>query len=60
MRSINLWLVTAEDAVDDKTDHKDKVEDSSVSDDSDAPVRLQPESRGALQKKLNEDLGRGQ
>ena len=53
--SIKLWLDTADDAVDGKTDHKDEVEDSRGSDDSDAPVRLHPQSRAALTKKLKED-----
>ena len=50
-----LWLDTARDGVNDKKDHRDKGEDSGASDDSDAPVRLHPESRGALQKNLKED-----
>ena len=53
--SIKLWLVTADDAVDGKTDDKDEVEESQGSDESDAPVRLHPQSRAALTKKLKED-----
>ena len=53
--SIKLWLDTADDAVGGKTDDKDEVEESRGSDDSDAPVRLHPQSRAALTKKLKED-----
>ena len=53
--SIKLWLNTADNAVDGKTDDKDEVEESRRSDDSDAPVRLHPQSRAALTKKLKED-----
>ena len=53
--SIKLWLDTADDAVDGRTDDKDEVEESRGSDDSDAPVRLHPPPRAALTKKLEED-----
>ena len=53
--SIKLWLDTAANAVDGKMDYKDEVEESQGSDDSDAPVRLHPQSRAALTKKLTED-----
>ena len=53
--SMKLLVDTAKNALDGKTDHKDKVEDSGGSDNSDAPVRFHPESRAALTKKLKED-----